>query len=406
MKILKLKSIVLFTTIIFWGINCDENTANSNNKPPTCVITSPENFNEIEQGEIVTISVDADDEDGDIKEVRFYIDNVGQYSTTKFPYNYKWDTKNVEIGEHIIKVTVEDDDGEIDIDTRTITVTDTSSNNDSEDNDIEYGTVTDIDGNTYKTVKIGDQWWMAENLRVTTYRNGESVYKVVDGYEWSILKDKNISAAHCANENDEANADIYGYLYNGYAVNDSRNIAPQGWHIPSDKEWEELAKYISDDNGGYSKLEEDWSDVGLHLKSTSGWKYNGNGTDDYGFKGLPAGYRGINNGRFDSPGSKTWFWSTGKGEYAWARTLWSNKNILYRSKFIMLMGYRFVVYQITMYQETHRPLPPSKCLNHLVQQVQSSPLTLQNVKMQRITPPNYKFAGIGKVMVLGTLTGL
>ena len=76
-------------------------------------------------------------------------------------------------------------------------------------------------------------------------------------------------------------------------MNDCRNIALAGWHVPIDEEWEELAQYISDQNGGYGKSGDGWWDVGTHLKSTSGWTI-GNGTDDYGFAGLPAGFRSTN----------------------------------------------------------------------------------------------------------------
>jgi uncharacterized protein (TIGR02145 family) len=95
--------------------------------------------------------------------------------------------------------------------------------------------LTDIDRNVYQTVKIGDQVWMAENLRVTHYRNGDAIPNVKDE-EWSDLR----SGAYCAYENDETTAVTYGYLYNWSAVNDSRNIAPAVWHVPTDEEWKTL----------------------------------------------------------------------------------------------------------------------------------------------------------------------
>lgn len=98
---------------------------------------------------------------------------------------------------------------------------------------LETGKVTDIDGNTYKTVKIGNQWWIAENLKVTHYRNGDAIPEVTDNEQWKNLN----SGAYCAYDNNESNAAVYGYLYNWYAMNDSRNIAPEGWYVPSDEEW-------------------------------------------------------------------------------------------------------------------------------------------------------------------------
>jgi uncharacterized protein (TIGR02145 family) len=136
----------------------------------------------------------------------------------------------------------------------------------------ETGTITDIDGNSYKTVKIGNQWWMAENLKVTRYRNGESIDDC-----WAY-------------NDDESNVSTYGRLYSWNAFSYNPNIGPEGWHVPTDDEWEDLAEYISNQIGSYSKSGDDWYYVGTHLKSTTGWNV-GNGTDDYGFAGLPAGCR-------------------------------------------------------------------------------------------------------------------
>ena len=104
----------------------------------------------------------------------------------------------------------------------------------------EIGTVTDIDGNLYYTVKIGEQWWMLENLRVTHYRNGDAIPNVTDDAEWEGLS----TGAYCDYDNDPANVATYGRLYNWYAVGDSRNIAPAGWHVPSDDEWQTLVDYL------------------------------------------------------------------------------------------------------------------------------------------------------------------
>ena len=97
-------------------------------------------------------------------------------------------------------------------------------------------TVTDIDGNVYRTVKIGTQVWMAEKLKTTRYRNGDPIPNVTDNPQWISLK----TGALCWYKNDEANKATYGSLYNWFAVADSRNIAPVGWHVPSDEEWTTL----------------------------------------------------------------------------------------------------------------------------------------------------------------------
>jgi uncharacterized protein (TIGR02145 family) len=106
--------------------------------------------------------------------------------------------------------------------------------------DDKTGTVTDIDGNLYQTVKIGNQWWMAENLKVTHYRNGDVIPNVTDDTEWSNLT----TGAYCEYDSNNSNIETYGCLYNWYAIDDNRNIAPAGWHIPTDQEWKELEIYM------------------------------------------------------------------------------------------------------------------------------------------------------------------
>jgi len=102
---------------------------------------------------------------------------------------------------------------------------------------IETGTVTDRDGKTYITVKIGSQWWMAENLQVSRFRNGDPVKKASSVQEWSEIKD----AACCQNSFDSnIRENDPGYLYNENAVNDPRGLAPEGWHIPTESDWNQL----------------------------------------------------------------------------------------------------------------------------------------------------------------------
>ena len=180
--------------------------------------------------------------------------------------------------------------------------------------------VIDIDGNVYQSVKIGDQYWMAENLKVTHYRNGDAIPNVTGNIEWSNLT----TGAYCNYNNDDTNADTYGSLYNWYAVDDSRNIAPEGWHVPTDEEWKELEMYL-----GMSQSEADGTgfrgtDEGSKLKSTSGWFNNGNGTDDYGFSALPGSYRGADGGGgYYFLGKYAYFRSSteGSSNYVWYRIL-------------------------------------------------------------------------------------
>jgi len=186
----------------------------------------------------------------------------------------------------------------------------------------QANTITDIDENIYKTVKIGNQWWMAENLKVTRYRNGDAIPNVTKGSDWLSLS----TGAYCNYDNDGANAAIYGGLYNWYAVSDSRNIAPEGWHVPTDDEWKELEMYL-----GMSQSEADqigWrgTDEGDKLKETGNTHWyipNIGATNESGYTGLPGGYRYI-GGNFYGLGYYAYFWSSTGGSLsndAWFRLL-------------------------------------------------------------------------------------
>jgi len=111
---------------------------------------------------------------------------------------------------------------------------------------------TDVDGNVYKTVKIGTQLWMAENLRTTHYRNGDIIPNISDGNTWG----NTTTGAWCKYENNYNNGLKYGYLYNFYAVIDSRNLASEGWHVPTDYELGKLVDFLGGENIAGSKLRE------------------------------------------------------------------------------------------------------------------------------------------------------
>ncbi len=101
-------------------------------------------------------------------------------------------------------------------------------------------TVTDIDGNVYQTIQIGNQVWMAENLKVTHYRDGTSIQYVQNELTEPDVWETLTTGAYCYYDDSQSNQTTYGNLYNWYAVADSRNIAPEGWHVPTDAEWKEL----------------------------------------------------------------------------------------------------------------------------------------------------------------------
>ncbi len=166
--------------------------------------------------------------------------------------------------------------------------------------EIQTGTVTDIDGNTYKTVKIGDQWWMAENLKVTHYRNGDAIPHVTDATDWSNLT----TGAYCNYDNDENNATTYGRLYNWYAIDNIRNIAPEGWHVPSDAEWQTLVDYLGGSSVAGGKMKE---------TGTTHWNSPNTGaTNESGFSALAGGSRTHSGSYASSMGNHACFWSSTK----------------------------------------------------------------------------------------------
>lgn len=119
--------------------------------------------------------------------------------------------------------------------------------------------VTDIDGNSYKTVKIATQVWMAEDLKVTHYQNGEAIPNVTTESDWGDLS----TGALCVYENDSSYVKTYGNLYNWYTVNDARQLAPKGWHIPSDAEWTTLTTYLGGEKVAGGKLREAGRFIGM-----------------------------------------------------------------------------------------------------------------------------------------------
>jgi len=200
----------------------------------------------------------------------------------------------------------------------------------------ETGTVTDIDGNVYKTVKIGNQWWMAENLKVTRYRNGDAIYYETDNTAWSNLT----KGAYCASNNDIGNIATYGLLYNWYAVSDSRNIAPVGWHIPTHEEWKEMEMYLGMSQSETDKTGHRGKDEGNKLKAQIGWTNNGNGTNESGFTALPGGSRFDYDGTFSGIGSIGFWWTaTLSASTAWFRALDNNHSTIFCSYYDRKYGF-------------------------------------------------------------------
>lgn len=159
-----------------------------------------------------------------------------------------------------------------------------------------YGTVTDFDGNVYNTITIGSQVWTTSNLKTTHYQDGTLIPNVTDNIEWYNLS----AGAYCSYNNDEANVAVHGRLYNWHAVNDIHNLAPAGWHIPSQSEWYTA---LMNSLGGCGVQ---GATPGKKLKDNVLW----NGDNSSGFTALPSGYRYIGNGTsfFSSMNLYAYWW--------------------------------------------------------------------------------------------------
>jgi uncharacterized protein (TIGR02145 family) len=159
---------------------------------------------------------------------------------------------------------------------------------------LTYGSVTDVDGNTYATIAIGTQVWMAENLRTTKFNNGDQIQNIADDNQWV----NTTNAAWTYYDNFSLYENPYGKLYNYYAVTDSRYICPMGWHVPIDAEWTFLTNYL----GGLSIAGGKMKSTGITYWNTP----NEGATNESGFSGLPSGLRSFT---FYDIGTNARFWS-------------------------------------------------------------------------------------------------
>jgi uncharacterized protein (TIGR02145 family) len=187
-------------------------------------------------------------------------------------------------------------------------------------------TVTDIDLNTYATVQIGNQCWMAENLRTTAYSNGAPIPNVQIDNIWIQWT----SGAWAHNSNDVQYDIPYGKLYNWYAVVDAQNVCPTGWHVPTDAEWQQMELALGMPSGalGVNGMRGVAQNIGGKLKST-GTQYwtspNTGANNNTAFSAVPGGARVAISGGFVTTGNNGYWWSSSQGDagpdYAWFRQL-------------------------------------------------------------------------------------
>ncbi|WMJ72283.1 fibrobacter succinogenes major paralogous domain-containing protein [Cytophagaceae bacterium ABcell3] len=167
-----------------------------------------------------------------------------------------------------------------------------------EGNLLVHSEVEDIEGNKYKAIKIGSQIWMAENLRTSTYNNGDEISEIRDQEIWGSLT----AGAWCYYDNDEEYNEPYGKLYNWYAVDSDRGLCPDGWRMPSEEDWEQLFKAT----GGMETADER-TETFYMLASKKDWEFS-NGRNTSGFNGYPAGLRNAN--RFFNFGINSSYWTS------------------------------------------------------------------------------------------------
>lgn len=145
---------------------------------------------------------------------------------------------------------------------------------------------------TFGSVTIGTQTWASVNLNVSTFRNGDHIDEMRDAIDWRL---NSLSPAWCHYDNDPSNGERYGKLYNTAAINDRRGLAPEGWHIPTEDEWNTLLNYLGKE--AFNKL-----------KSTDNWKDGKNGSNESRFAALPTGCRD-KNGAFQFGSENAYWWS-------------------------------------------------------------------------------------------------
>ena len=191
----------------------------------------------------------------------------------------------------------------------------------SGDESTTQANVTSMNEPAANAVRIGNQVWMTKNLDVTRYRNGDRIPYAANRAKWASLT----TGAWCWYRNDSANGKIYGKLYNWYAVNDPRGLAPDGWHIPSDAEWTALSAYLGGEIVADGKMKE---------TGTTHWLAPNDGaTNSSGFTGLPGGARNI-DGTFYNIGFNGYWWGSTEGNTlnAWVRAISFASSYVFRNE--------------------------------------------------------------------------
>ncbi len=330
-----LLGVVLLISIIFMTA-CKE----EENVAPLVEILSHEEGDVIMEGSLETIKAEANDEDGSITLLKLYIEGEQMASAEASSCEYVWNTEGLDLGEYILSAYATDNEDESHAVNIAVMLDDPGGFNP----DLSYGTLTDIDGNTYRSIAIGDQIWMAENLKVTHYADGSAIPEVSDVVIWDGMSAH--VDAYCWYDNLSTYGDTAGALYTWAAAMNSavssdvipsgvQGVCPDGWHLPGDAEWKTLEMFL-----GMTLVDadnHDWrgTDEGGQLKEKgfSIWEKPNVGADNSsGFSAVPGGFRNV-KGEFYSFGEYATFWTAREKDgtdKAWYRALTYDDDLVYR----------------------------------------------------------------------------
>lgn len=314
---------------------------------PKVEIVTPKKGETLLQGDVIPIKAIAEDEDGSIVEVKIYIEGEEVASSEQSTFIYFWDTEGVEVGEYVLSALAIDNDDNYHSHNVTILLDNPGGLNP----DLTYGSMSDIEGNTYATIDIGTQVWMAENLRVTQYADGTPITELQDNGEWGALTAD--AQVYCWYANLQDNEDTASVLYtwaaamNGMTGSDTvavQGVCPDGWHLPSDAEWMELEMFLGMTLADAAKYEWRGSDEGVQLKETgySSWaEAPAAGSNTSGFTAVPGGFRSA-TGSFYNYNQYAAYWTATAQpdtEKAYLRALKFDNEKVYRQYNTRSMGF-------------------------------------------------------------------
>lgn len=326
--------------MLLWACGEEENA------DPSVRIATPADEAILMRGDSIPIKAIAEDEDGTITRLSIYIGGEEVGSSEASTLIYYWKTQEYEPGEYVLGALAQDNDGALDAANIDVLLGAEGGLNP----DLEYDTLTDIDGNLYATIEIGAQVWMAENLKVRHYPDGSPIPEISDEAEWNAMGPE--AQAYCWYDNQVASGDNYGALYtwtaamNGGLSSDTigaQGVCPDGWHLPTDDEWKTLEMHL-----GMSQVDADafdWrgTDQGGQLKEIgfSKWESPNEGaTNSSGFTAVPGGFRSI-KGLFYSSGEYANFWTSTAEDNtntSFYRTLKHDMEQMYRHNNNMKLG--------------------------------------------------------------------